>query len=131
MAGLLGAARELVHYRQSLVYQAVERRMHMRHGKELEAERIAVATGIAHHILARHQAFEHAVNLIGAAVHFLDDLGARKAMGLCGEQLQNIQTFVQSRRTVAVVSSRRIATILQLGWSASRFGNGDIHTGTK
>src|SRR6218665_1043517 len=49
----------------------------------------------ARHVVPRDQALEHPVNLARAAAHGFDDLGARQAMRLLGEQFQNVQSLVQ------------------------------------
>lgn len=101
MAGLLGLPRIGIHDGQRLGHEAVDGWVAVRQREHLEAERMAVAAGRAHHILPGHQPLEHAVDLTGAPAQFLDDLGPRQSIGVLGQQLQDVQPLVQCRRAVA------------------------------
>ncbi len=102
MTRLLCVIGETLHDRQGFRDQTVHRRVPVRERIQLQAKRIAIARGRAHHVLPRDQPLEHPVHLAGVAPERFRDLGARESILLLGEQFEDIETFIQRGRAVPV-----------------------------
>jgi len=75
--------------------------MQLRQAEELQRQRKAIAFELRH-IAAAHQAVEHAVELVRAAVEALRYFRLRQAVLDAGQQFQNVETLVERRGAVAV-----------------------------
>src|SRR5271166_3364467 len=82
-------------------HQPLDRTMEVGEPEQFERQFIAVV-GVAGDIASTHQALEHAILFVRCAAKRLGDLRLAEAFLLPGQQFENVESLVESGRTVSV-----------------------------
>jgi hypothetical protein len=101
VAGLVHARGELAHPPQRVRDQVLERRMPVRELEDAQREDVAVGRALDRDVAAVDEAGEHAEDLADGALERARDLGLRETLRAIGEELEDVESFFESRGAVA------------------------------